>query len=163
MHLAFAMVLGFCPIQVHALAGGTAIGQLMQQSGVEALPEVIAPPTVPAATTIESGLKLELLRFAKCAGAFNGVPFTLDFLKEYLAGRPRNTGVMNMIVPDGTKIEHKIAILADDERGTQIELFAALDPTIKFAEFTIPKVNESRVTIYAINFHANWATVNCKR
>ena len=124
---------------------------------------VIAPLVSPMSSTIESGPKMELVRFAKCTGAFNGAPFTLEFLKEHIAEQPRNKGVMNMFGPDGFKIEHKIAIMADDERGTQIELFAALDPTIKFAEFTIPKANDSRVTIYAIHFRANWATVDCKR
>lgn len=159
---AVVLALGFCPIRAHAQAG-TAIGELMRQSGAAALPEVAAPPTAPASSAIESGPKQELLRLAKCTGTVDGMPLTLEFLREHNAGRPRNKGVMNMIVPDGSKIEHKIAIGADDERGTQIELFAALDPTIKFAEFTIPKAKESRVTIYAIHFRANWATVDCKR
>lgn len=163
MHVVAAMVLGYCLIRGHALAGETAIEQLMQQSGVEALPAVIAPLTAPTPSTIQSGPKTALVRFAKCTGAFNGVPFTLEFLREHPAEQPRNKGVMNMIGPDGFKIEHKIAVVADDESATQVELFAVLDPTIKFAEFSIPKANDSRVTIYAIHFRANWATVDCKR
>ena len=57
MHLAAAMVLGFCPIRVHAQTGGTVIGELMRQSGVEALPEVIAIPTAPASSAYKYNVK----------------------------------------------------------------------------------------------------------
>ena len=86
------------------------------------------------------------------------VPIALDFLKNQTGA-----GTMNLSFAGGPAVPHELKITADDERGTMVEMYAAFDSKLKFAEFLIPKTAKSRVRIYAIQFRAEWATVECVR
>jgi hypothetical protein len=141
--------------------GETAMDQLLEQYGNNAAPQVAAVPAAPSDDEMPP-VKTGLVSFAKCTGALPWgqamVPFALDFMKNQTG-----TGTVYYSLSGGPAVPHELKITADDERGTMVEMYTILDPTIKFAEFLIPKTAKSRVRIYAIHFRAEWATVECVR
>lgn len=100
--------------------------------------------------------------FARCTGAIDGLPIRLEFAAPALS--PGQPGTMNLFLGDHPEaIDHNLNVLADDENGTKVEVFTALEPEYRFAVITIPRARKSRVVIYAEQWRANWATVDCER
>jgi hypothetical protein len=164
-YLACALILGLSAARVRAQMGETAMGQLLAQYGDGTVPHVAAVPAAAPADDEMPPVKTGLVSFAQCTGALPSgqamVPIALDFLKN-----KTGTGTMYLTFPGflGTpELPHELKITKDDERGTTVELYSFLDPTIKFAEFIIPKTEKSLVSIYAIHFQAEWAIVECVR
>lgn len=169
--LAYALVLGLASTRVCAQTGGSALDQLLKQSGNDAVPTVAATPAAAAAAADAgaSAAKTELTLFSKCSGTFTrnvSIPLTLEFYKEHQAGRPEATtgnGVMNLTFSGGPAVPHALRIVSEDGLATKLELYTAFDSQRKFAEFAIPKTEKSQVRIFAIEFQADWVVMECVR
>jgi hypothetical protein len=150
-----AAILAFFPGLSHA--GG--FDELLNASRVQAPPP--APPVSAAPLRLASAQAQKApAPFAVCTGTLDGARVQLKFL----AGKT-GEGVMLLAFGEGEddSVPHPMTILSDDEKGTRVAVYAAMDPGVKFAEFTIPAEKKSRVTIHAIHFHADWMTADCSR
>jgi hypothetical protein len=150
--LALALLLSGVPAFAQS-----ARSQLADAAGGAAAPAI---PAIRGAAAKEKKAEPPLYApIASCSGQVDGMRVELDFFSEELESGPTGKGLAFENL-GGFKLVHRLEVKAV-KGATAVSLYAALDPSVLFSEFTIPSTPASKVTVFAKHFHAVWAVLDC--
>lgn len=113
-------------------------------------------------THAETGLRPMLSHFATCSGTVTGMPVSFEFYEEFdgKTSQPTGKGVATQNLGGVMKLAGYTTV-TNSETSRTIELFAVIEPDIRFAKIEVPKAGDSKVEVFAENFGSKWATLDC--